>query len=269
MSRSWFLLATFASTGALALGCIEGPSSPAEESATSSVSSAPPTQRPSDSVRAETTPASPSKLDGDGALMKRLLAATEAIGPDAEAKYQAALADFKASAHPLGALEAHYAALPLRARSERWKAVYLMGKLPAPEAVGMLEQIAIGRMKAAPPAQREALAPEEDPTDLSIEREAATTIAVRAIEGEATATRALATVFNQSTPEVARAAALELFAAGKLLPAHRAVLEGRGVRTTFRRLRADEEASLFKLAPEVRAPNKKPVLTPPALEVTK
>jgi hypothetical protein len=255
--RSWFLLATFASTGALALGCIEG-QSPAEDRETSSVASAPP-------VATASTPATES----EGTLMKRLLATTEAVGPDAEVKYQAALAEFRASAQPLGALEAHYASLPLRARSERWKAVYLMGKLPAPEAVGMLEQIAVGKMKAAPPAQAEPLAPEEDPTDLPIEREAATAIALRAADGEAVAARALNTVFNQSTPEVARAAALELFAAGKLAPAHRALLEGRGVRIAFRRLRADEEASLFKLSPEARATNKKPMLTPPALEVTK
>lgn len=266
MSRSWFLLATLASSGALALGCIEGPS-PAEESATSPVSSAP-AARPSDSLRLEATPAPPA--DRDAALMRRLFATTEAVGPDAETKYLSALADFKASAHPLGLLEAHFASLPLRARAERWKSVYLMGKLPVPEAVGLLEQIAIGKMKAAPPAKAEPLEPEEDPTDLPIEREAATAIALRAIDGEAVASRALMTVFNQSTPEVARAAALEMFAAGKLMPAHRALLEGRGVRTAFRRLRADEEAALFKVSPEaLTSPKKKPMLRPPALEVTK
>jgi hypothetical protein len=180
----------------------------------------------------------------------RLLTVMDGVGRDAEANYHSELQRFMARPQALGDLESHYASLPLESRAARWKAVYLLGKVPAAAALDTLGRIAVGGMKPAPSPAAE---PEERFADQAIEREAAMALGLRAAKGEVPARPVVATVLERAHPEIAQAAALELFSAGALEDDQRKLLGARGISHNFRRHTAAEETELFTLSAADRA----------------
>ena len=262
MKTWWLMTGLIVGAGVASAGCTgDTPNVPARAKSASDLASAPPQAAGGQTVGAG-APASAGPVS-------RLLAVTEAVGPEAEARFQGELRAFMATPGALADLEAHYAGLPLAARSERWKAVHLLGKVPSPAALRTLEQIAIGKLKPAVATATAPAATTTEPgtgeklTDQPVEREAAMALAVRAAAGEEPAFSAVASVLTLADPEVARSAALELFAAGKLDDSHRKLLQTRGIGHNFRRLSRSEEMQLFTVSHSDHAPPRKSMSAPP------
>lgn len=197
-----------------------------------------------------------------------LFGAMEGLGPEAHAQYQAELRQVLAHPRAAAALAAFYDGLPAEARLGRWKAVYVASQLETSDVVPFLERVALARTPApAAPAAGD----DHDvagPTDDMIKRRAAIGVALRHLAGDAAGTAAIPRLLGSGDREVALAAAIELFSAGKLPPAWVELLRARGIPTRFSLVSAGEQQRLMQIpTTDLRSkrPSHKHGGSPPAL----
>jgi hypothetical protein len=122
-------------------------------------------------------------------------------------------------------------------RTRRQYAVYLAAQLRTPEAVQMLERVAL--------SSDSEFSAGGDTTERPSRIGAAFGLAHCLVDGVQQADVSMMQVLRSAEVEVARMAALELFARGRLGDEHRAVLATRGIPSNFRRYTQEEVAQVL------------------------
>ncbi|HEX6277777.1 MAG TPA: hypothetical protein VFZ53_32265 [Polyangiaceae bacterium] len=222
---------------AMALGCGSGAESATGESSPAT------TGGPNglDAASAESASRSPAEI------LHRLFERMDAVGPGSEGAFQAELRDFLATERPMATLKTSYAAMPKQATGNRWRAVYVAGRIKNADSLAFLEEIALG----APEIDPAAVGEHAGDRGFRLRYTAAVGIVdsfKARVEG---ADARVHTILKSADPQVAQLAGVELFSSGELTAKHRTTLEARGISANFRRFTEAEHRELMSVKPEL------------------
>jgi len=194
-----------------------------------------------DAASSESVARSPAEL------LHRLFERMDAVGPGSEEAFQAELRDFLATERPMETLKTSYAAMPKQAIGNRWRAIYVAGRIKSPGSLAFLEEVALG----APEVDPSAVGEHAGDQGFRLRYTAAVGIVdsfKSRVEG---ADARVHTVLKSADPQVAQLAGVELFSANELTAQHRKTLEARGISANFRRFTESEHRELMSVKPEL------------------
>lgn len=189
------------------------------------------TERPAAATASESAPAS----EASGTLDALLVAMGE-FGEGSEERFEREWRAFSEQSGAVDALVDAYDRASPEQGSTRRKIAFAVSLIPSETSVSFLERVALE--DAAPTAEE----------DVRARSSAAAGLARMVASGKAPkADAAMRQLLSNAAPSVARIAALELFAAGKLDDEHRRVLRDRDIPANFRKLTREETTALLRV----------------------
>jgi hypothetical protein len=182
--------------------------------------------------------------------LERLFARMDTLGPDSHQAYEAELQSFLKAGEPVAALRKMYGELPATALAARWKTVYVAGQVGTPEALTFLEEVAVSPPEIDPSATGESAG------DKGFRlRYTAVVGAVQAHgKGVAGSAATVERLLKTTDAQIAQVMGVELYSAGRLTPALKSLLEGRGISAKFKRMSDAEYKKVLSVDPETARP---------------